>query len=99
MSRPSKVWWNSQKGTWCSDLGGKRHTLAKGRGNKNQAERALKKLLVEQTLLRWSDESCAAVVALISGDAVVATNIAGTIFGKLVARGKSMRASARKNSV
>src|SRR5690242_12101305 len=31
MPREPKVWWNAQKGTWCTELGGKRRTLAKGR--------------------------------------------------------------------
>lgn len=51
MPRETKVWWNAQKGTWCTDFGGKRRTLAKGRGNKQAAKDTLKKLLEEQALL------------------------------------------------
>jgi integrase len=51
MSRQSRVWWNRQKGTWCTELGGKRRTLAKGKGNRPAAERKLRELLKEQRLL------------------------------------------------
>jgi len=51
MPRESKVWWNAQKGTWCTDLGGKRRTLAKGRQNKQAARDKLKSLREEQALL------------------------------------------------
>ncbi|MCA9124253.1 MAG: tyrosine-type recombinase/integrase [Planctomycetaceae bacterium] len=51
MARQPKVWWNAQKGTWCSDIGGKRQTLAKGKGSKQKAEEKLNRLLAEQALL------------------------------------------------
>lgn len=51
MSRPARVWWNQQKGTWCTELGGKRHTLAKGKGNRRLANEKLRTLLEEQRLL------------------------------------------------
>src|SRR4029453_10634350 len=50
MPRETKVWWNAQKGTWCTDFGGKRRTLAKGRQNKQAAKDKLKSLLEEQAL-------------------------------------------------
>lgn len=51
MSRNARVWWNRQKGTWCTELGGKRHTLAKGKGSRRLAEQALRSLLEQQKLL------------------------------------------------
>ena len=51
MSRLARVWWNRQKGTWCTELGGMRRTLARGKGNRRLAESALRKLLEEQRLL------------------------------------------------
>ncbi len=51
MARQPKAWWNKRKGTWCSDIGGERHTLAKGKRNKRKAEEKLKALLAEQDLL------------------------------------------------
>ncbi|MDZ4656145.1 MAG: site-specific integrase [Bythopirellula sp.] len=51
MSRRAQVWWNDQKGTWCTELGGTRQTLAKGKGNRRQAETALRRLLDERQLL------------------------------------------------
>ena len=51
MSRKARVWWNKQKKTWCTDLGGRRCTLAKGWSNKKVAQDKLKALLEEQKLL------------------------------------------------
>ena len=51
MARQPKVWWNDQKNVWCSDIGGKRHRLAKGKKNKKHAQEMLKALLEEQALL------------------------------------------------
>ncbi len=51
MPRQPKVWWNPQKSTWCSDIGGKRQTLAKGKRNKRKAEEKLDGLLAEQARL------------------------------------------------
>lgn len=51
MARQPKVWWNDQKKVWCSDIGGKRHRLAKGKKNKKRAQEKLKALLEEQALL------------------------------------------------
>ena len=51
MSRKAKVWWNKQKGAWCTELGGKRKTLATGWGSKKLAEEQLKALFEEQALL------------------------------------------------
>lgn len=51
MARQPKAWWNDRKGTWCTDIGGKRHTLAKGKQNKTKAAAKLKALLAERTLL------------------------------------------------
>lgn len=51
MSRHARVWWNRQKQSWCTELGGKRHTLAKGKSNRRVAERVLRDLLAEQRLL------------------------------------------------
>ncbi len=51
MARTPKPWWNEKKGTWCSDIGGKRQTLAKGKKNRKVALRTLKQLLDEQVLL------------------------------------------------
>ncbi len=55
MPREARVWWNSQKGSWCTDIGGKRRTLAKGKDNKKQARERLKALLEEQELLAQVD--------------------------------------------
>jgi hypothetical protein len=52
MSRAAKVWWNKQKQAWCSEVGGRRQTLARGRKNKAEAQRRLKSLLDKQALLR-----------------------------------------------
>jgi hypothetical protein len=46
-----------QNGTWCTDLGGKRRTLAKGRENKQPAKDKLKSLLEEQALLARVNET------------------------------------------
>jgi integrase/recombinase XerC len=51
MSRPATVWWNKQRGAWCTDIGGARHVLAKGKANKKLAKEKLKGLLEEQELL------------------------------------------------
>lgn len=51
MPRDARVWWNNQKGAWCSDLGGKRRILAKGKANKSLAKEQLKSLLEEQAML------------------------------------------------
>jgi hypothetical protein len=48
MSRPATVWWNKQRGAWCTDIGGTRHLLAKGTANKKLAKDKLKELLDEQ---------------------------------------------------
>jgi hypothetical protein len=42
-----------QKQDWCTDLGGRRTTLAAGRKNRKQAAEKLKALLAEQELL-WT---------------------------------------------
>ncbi len=51
MSRNARVWWNKQKSAWCTDLGGRRKTLAKGWKNKKVAQDKLKSLLEERGLL------------------------------------------------
>jgi integrase len=51
MSRCAKVWWNKQKQAWCTELGGSRKVLAKGKGNKRAALDKLNSLLEEQKLL------------------------------------------------
>jgi integrase len=51
MPRHARVWWNRQKATWCTELGGKRRTLAKGKSNRRLAESILRNLLEEQRLL------------------------------------------------
>lgn len=51
MPREARVWWNSHKGTWCTDIGGQRHTLAKGKQAKALAKTKLKALVEEQSLL------------------------------------------------
>ena len=51
MPREARVWWNSQKGSWCTDIGGRRRSLAKGKDNKKLAKERLKTLLEEQALL------------------------------------------------
>lgn len=51
MSRNPKVWWNKQKQAWCTELGGKRTVLAKGRANRKQADEKLRLLLREAELL------------------------------------------------
>jgi integrase len=51
MPRPATVWWNKQRGAWCTDLGGARHILAKGKANKKLAKDKLKELVDEQALL------------------------------------------------
>ncbi len=51
MSRSATVWWNKQKRAWCTDIGGRRQTLAKGRSNKRAAVMKLKALMEEQQLL------------------------------------------------
>ncbi len=38
MSRQPDIWWNKQKCSWCTDLGGHRKVLAKGKGKKKQAQ-------------------------------------------------------------
>ena len=42
MPREARVWWNSQKGSWCTDIGEKRRTLAKGKSNRKLAKERLK---------------------------------------------------------
>ena len=37
MPRPATVWWNKQRGVWCTDIGDARHLLAKGKANKKFA--------------------------------------------------------------
>jgi hypothetical protein len=51
MSRSATVWWNKQKSAWCTEVGGTRKVLAKGRSNKQTAVAKLKALLNEQQLL------------------------------------------------
>jgi integrase len=51
MSRSATVWWNKQKRAWCTEVGGSRKVLAKGRSNKRTAIAKLKALLNEQQLL------------------------------------------------
>ena len=51
MPRPATVWWNKQRGAWCTDIGGTRHVLAKGKANKKLANEKLKALRDEQGLL------------------------------------------------
>jgi hypothetical protein len=51
MSRSATVWWNKQKRAWCTDIGGRRQMLAKGRSNKRAAVMKLKALMEEQQLL------------------------------------------------
>jgi integrase len=51
MSRKARVWWNNQKQAWCTELGGSRRILAKGRGSRKTAEKKLLALVKEQELL------------------------------------------------
>lgn len=51
MARPSAPWWNEERQAWCSVVNGRRHTLAKGKGNKQAARKRLNELLKEQELL------------------------------------------------
>ena len=51
MPRPATIWWNKQRGAWCTDIGGTRHVLAKGKANKKLANEKLKELRDEQDLL------------------------------------------------
>ena len=51
MSRSATVWWNKQKRHWCTEVGGRRQLLAKGRPNKRAAITKLKSLMEEQQLL------------------------------------------------
>jgi integrase len=51
MSRSATVWWNKQKCAWCTDIGGRRQVLAKGRSNRKAAVTKLKSLVQEQELL------------------------------------------------
>ncbi len=51
MSRQPDIWWNKQKSAWCTDLGGHRKVLAKGKAKKKQAQDKLRALLDEQSLL------------------------------------------------
>lgn len=51
MSRKATVWWNAQKRSWCTDFGGQRRTLAKGRSGRSQAVTQLNALVKEQELL------------------------------------------------
>jgi hypothetical protein len=51
MSRSATVWWNKQKCAWCTDIGGRRQMLAKGRSNKQTAITKLKALVQEQQML------------------------------------------------
>ena len=55
MLRPATVWWNKQRGAWCTDIGGARHLLAKGKANKKLAKDRLKELLDEHALLAEFD--------------------------------------------
>jgi hypothetical protein len=45
MSRCATVWWNKQKSAWCTEVGGSRKVLAKGRSNKRIAVAKLNALL------------------------------------------------------
>jgi integrase/recombinase XerC len=51
MARPNRVWWHRQKKAWCTEINGKRYTLAKGRSHKGQALQALDAILRERELL------------------------------------------------
>jgi hypothetical protein len=51
MPRRPDVWWNKQRGAWCTDIGGHRHVLAKGKVNKKLAKDRLKEIADEQALL------------------------------------------------
>ena len=51
MPRSATVWWNKQKGAWCTDIGGSRRVLDKGKANKKLAQEKLRYLLEEQRLL------------------------------------------------
>jgi hypothetical protein len=51
MPRPATVWWNKQRRAWCTDIGGTRRILAKGKANKKFATERLKELVDEQALL------------------------------------------------
>lgn len=51
MSRSATVWWNKQKRAWCTEIGGRRQVLAKGRSNRRAAVTKLKALVEEQQLL------------------------------------------------
>jgi hypothetical protein len=51
MSRPAKVLWNAQKRAWCTEVGGARRILAKGKANKKLAREKLRELLDEQAVL------------------------------------------------
>jgi hypothetical protein len=47
-----RVWWWDAKGYWCSQIGGRRFLLAKGKSSKGVAQQKLVALLAEQALLR-----------------------------------------------
>ena len=51
MSRKATIWWNAQKRSWCTDLGGQRRTLAKGRRARKEAISKLDSFVKEQALL------------------------------------------------
>src|SRR5687768_5234714 len=52
MPRSTTVWWKKQIGAWCTDIGGSRHMLTKGKANKEYAKEKLRTLLDEQALLQ-----------------------------------------------
>ena len=51
MPRPARVWWHKQKRAWCTEIGGSRRVLAKGKLNKALAQEKLRDLVAEQALL------------------------------------------------
>jgi hypothetical protein len=51
MSRKARVWWHGQKQAWCTELGGSRRILARGKGSRKEAEKKLLALLKEQELV------------------------------------------------
>lgn len=76
MARPNKIWFRKSTGWWMIEIAGKQHKLAKGRGNKPEAERHFHELMASRTempesadarvadiveaFLAWSQLHCAA---------------------------------------
>lgn len=48
MARPYKIWFRKQTGWWMVEIGGKQEKLARGRENRDEAERKFHELMVER---------------------------------------------------